>query len=204
MLHKRTVLILILLFVIFSFGINESFSNSDNPDDNNILNKKIILVNKNTKFEIIALSQLSNEIKKELFKKNIVIMTNILENQITPAIKFADNNKNFVPINDVLVAFEQNDLEKVSPNNNFVGLNKANKPLYLMNDNIKRDKQQKFTVKNDIVVISLDENANEASIEIGKNKINDKHIDLISLDNDGYKLYLIKLVDENKKITFSE
>ncbi len=204
MLHKRTVLILILLFVIFSFGISESFSNSDNPDDNNELNKKIILANKNTKFEIIALSQLSNEIKKELFKKNIVVMTNILENQITPAIKFADNNKNFIPINDVLVAFEQNDLEKVSPNKNFVGLNKANKPLYLSNENTKRDKEQKFTIKNDIVVVSLDENTNEASIEISKNKINDKHIDLISLENDDFKLYLIKLVDEDKKITFSE
>jgi hypothetical protein len=202
MLHKRTVLILILFFIIFSFGISESFSNSDNPDDNNELNKKITMIKNNTKFEIIAISQLSNEIKKDLFKKNIVIMTNILENQITPAIKFADNNKNFIPINDILIAFEQNDFEKVSPNKNSVGLNKAQKPLYLSSDNAKRDKQQKITVKNDIVVVSLDENTNEVSIEYDKNKINDKYIDFVPLESEEFKLYLVKLVDEDKKITF--
>ncbi len=200
MFHKRTVLFLILLFVIFSFGINDLFANNEN--NNQAQKNKLILTKNNIKYNVVSLSQISNDLKKDLLSDD-KLWVDLLDNQLQLIIKQAENNKNFIPLNDLLFAIETSELEKASRNKSLIGLDKTIKPIYISEDQQVKDPEQKISIKNNFVVISLDNNAEEKLFNFDKHQIGDKYIDLIPIKSDKIKLNFIKVVDENKSININ-
>ena len=176
MFDKKIILFLILaLVILYCFNMNENFST--NLDDDKIT-QNIIFNKDNKRYQLIAFSQLSNDVKKNLIKENLSEMTNIFEGQLQAVIKFADLNKDLIPLNDPLLAVELDDLKKVSNKKISVGLNNSMKIIYGLDD-FYTSNNQKLSSHKEYIVATLEKNQNEISINTENKQFGNKFINLV-------------------------
>jgi hypothetical protein len=199
MFDKKIILFLILaLVILYCFNMNENFST--NLDDDKIT-QNIIFNKDNKRYQLIAFSQLSNDVKKNLIKENLSEMTNIFEGQLQAVIKFADLNKDLIPLNDPLLAVELDDLKKVSNKKISVGLNNSMKIIYGLDD-FYTSNNQKLSSHKEYIVATLEKNQNEISINTENKQFGNKFINLVPAKFNKTNINFIKESNENKNITF--
>jgi len=198
---KLLVLVGILLMVIlYVFNQKETFSNSDTD---NKLKNKIKIKSDDKELELIAFSQLKNELKNELIKSYLldsnVSISKIFDKELSAVLKFIETNKKLTPESDIIIGVKSDDLKELT-NEEYIGINNLNNPIYNIGPIFSRNAEQKFSYKEDILIISANKNA--PSIEIKediKKKIGDKFINLIPGKLANKEIYFIKL-SERKSI----
>lgn len=202
---KLLILIGILLMVIvYVFNQKETFSN--NLDTDNKLKNKIKIKSGDKDLELVAFSQLKNELKNELIKTYLldsnVSINKIFDKELNAVLKFIETNKKLTPESDIIIGVKSDDLNELT-NGEHIGLNNLNNPIYNIGPIYSRNGEQKFSSKEDILIISANKNAPSVEIKNNIKKIGDKFISLIPGKLANREIYFIKLSDKNSNIKFN-